>query len=492
MDACNLPEYPPVLRALEETRRGEKWARRALEGEVAIVAGAMSGTRNSTLNTAAFRLGRKVGAGYLRADEVEAALMEAAQRSGLVQEDGPEAVLATIASGLTAGLQEPEHPQDRPNYRAASRGAANIQPTPPHNPFLEVAVPRASRFFPASNLAGKPVPPREWLVPDLVPSRTVTLLGGDGGTGKSLLALQLAYAVATGGTWIGRSVASGGVMFLSAEDDEAELHRRLVDIAAAEGGALADLDRLTVRSFAGEDALLARADGHGALLPSPLFREIDERVADERPALLALDTLADVFGGNENDRREARQFVGMLRGLAIRYGLAVLVLAHPSLSGLNSGSGTSGSTGWNNSVRSRLYLERVIQDGYEANPDARVLSTRKANYGRAGGEINLKWEAGVFVAEAQPTGLDTLAVGAKAERVFLKLLTAFAAQGRRVNGNGGPAYAPKMFAESAEAEGVTKRALRAAMDALYTKGKIRNEMTGPASRPVTYIVLGDA
>jgi hypothetical protein len=54
--------------------------------------------------------------------------------------------------------------------------------------------------------------------------------------------------------------------------------------------------------------------------------------------------------------------------------------------------------------------------------DVRVLRTKKANYGRTGGEINLKWEAGVFVAEAQPMGLDAVAAGAKAERVFLKLL----------------------------------------------------------------------
>jgi RecA-family ATPase len=207
---------------------------------------------------------------------------------------------------------------------------------------------------------------------------------------------------------------------------------------------------------------------------------------------VVLDTLADLFPGNENDRAQARQFVGLLRGLAIKHGCALLLLSHPSLSGLNSGSGTSGSTAWNNSVRSRLYLERVIQDGYEANQDARLLSTKKVNYGRNGGEISVTWQGGVFVADAPETGLDRMAAGAKAERVFLKLLAAFTAQGRRVNGNGRPTYAPKMFAESAEAEGVTKRAFKAAMDALYNKGKIRNETTGPASRPVTYLCMGDA
>jgi hypothetical protein len=76
--------------------------------------------------------------------------------------------------------------------------------------------------------------------------------------------------------------------------------------------------------------------------------------------------------GNENDRAQARQFIGMLRGLAIRHECAVLLLSHPSVAGIASGGGSSGSTAWNNSVRSRLYLSRVVgNDGFEANPDAR-------------------------------------------------------------------------------------------------------------------------
>jgi RecA-family ATPase len=60
-----------------------------------------------------------------------------------------------------------------------------------------------------------------------VPDRTVTLLYGDGGTGKSLLALQLAAATALGVKWIGLQPAHGPVLYLSAEDDLDELHRRL-------------------------------------------------------------------------------------------------------------------------------------------------------------------------------------------------------------------------------------------------------------------------
>ncbi len=50
-------------------------------------------------------------------------------------------------------------------------------------------------------LQGRPIPERKWLVPNWIPHRNVTMLGGDGGLGKSLLAMQLLTACATGHPW---------------------------------------------------------------------------------------------------------------------------------------------------------------------------------------------------------------------------------------------------------------------------------------------------
>lgn len=343
--------------------------------------------------------------------------------------------------------------------------------------------------FTASDLQGQRIPPRVWHVQDLIPSDTVTLFSGDGGTGKSLLALQLAASTALARPWLGLPVREGKVIYLSAEDDRAELHRRLADIAQAESVPLADLSNLTLRSLAGEDALLALLGKGGALEPTPLLDAIDDLLERFQPDLLVLDTLADYFPGNENDRAQARQFIGMLRGLAIRHRCAVFMLAHPSLTGLNSGTGTSGSTGWNNSVRSRLYLSRVVQDSYEPNPDARVLRTMKSNYARTGAEIGLTWQNGVFVADAPVTGLDRVAATAKAERVFLKLLAQFTDEGRRVNHAGGISYAPKIFAEHPSSEGCTKGAFKSAMNSLLHNGKIKVVEGGPSYKRRTHLII---
>lgn len=344
-------------------------------------------------------------------------------------------------------------------------------------------------MFTGASLADAPVLPREWHVDGLIPRHTVTTLNGDGGTGKSLLGLQLAASTALGRNWLGQEVAQGPALFLTAEDDRAELHRRLAFVARSMSVDLADLDRLTLLSLAGEDAILATpAPGSALLSPTRLFAQLEQWIAENRPRIVELDTLADLFGGQENDRSQARQFIQLLRGLAIRHRTTVLLLAHPSLTGLSSGSGSSGSTAWSNSVRSRLYLQRIVEDGYEPDPDARLLTTVKANYGRTGGEIRLRWQDGAFVAEAGQTTIDRKAGSAKAERAFLALLRAYAEQGRHVSPHPSASYAPSRFAKEADAEGVTKRAFETAMNALFARKAIRVEELGPASRRVKAIV----
>jgi RecA-family ATPase len=213
------------------------------------------------------------------------------------------------------------------------------------------------------------------------------------------------------------------------------------------------------------------------------------------PRVVIFDALADLFGGEENVRRHVRGFIVLLKQLAIRNKLAVILIAHPSLSGMNSGSGLSGSTDWHNGPRARLYFERPKdKEGKVFDDDLRILTVKKVQYAKEGTIFRLRRKAGYFVYEAREGGAtyDRAATAAKAESIFLSLLQTFEEQGRAVSPSPSPSFAPGVFEQEAEAEGVTKTALKRAMSKLLKDNRIHIETFGPPSKQRKKLTPGPA
>jgi hypothetical protein len=103
----NAALAPPWLVVLAKTKKTSAYAKAALDCECKNVASAQPGTRNSTLNTAAFNLFQLVAGGVLDEQEVRDRLFEAAETCRLVADDGAQQVWATIDSGAAAGRQQP-------------------------------------------------------------------------------------------------------------------------------------------------------------------------------------------------------------------------------------------------------------------------------------------------------------------------------------------------------------------------------------------------
>jgi RecA-family ATPase len=190
------------------------------------------------------------------------------------------------------------------------------------------------------------------------------------------------------------------VLYLSAEDDREEIHIRLDGICAAEG---LDMKSLPIACLhcAGRDVVLAVED-KGRVKPTDNFGLLAKACATVKPRLVVIDPQANVFAVNENSRPSAIACISLLRGLAIDHDCAVLLISHPSLSGMNSGTGTAGSTSWNNAVRSRLYFTSrrpgaAEDEDDEVDPDMRYLSPKKSNYSKLGDTIALRWQDGRFV-----------------------------------------------------------------------------------------------
>jgi RecA-family ATPase len=346
----------------------------------------------------------------------------------------------------------------------------------------------ARRIVAAPALARDPEPQRKWIVEDVIPDENLTLVTGEGGIGKTTLMLQLAADMQTGGDWLGLPVAQGPALFVTSEDDRKDVNFNLRVILKARGKSLAHCEGLHVISLADRDACLAAAATRLApVTATPLWQALVRVIERLAPRIVIFDALADLFGGEENARRHVRGFIVLLKRLAIKQGLGVVLIAHPSLSGINTGSGLSGSTDWHNGPRARLYFERPKSRDDKAadDHDARTLTVKKVQWAREGTVFKLRRKAGFFVYEGREGGsapYDRAAASAKADRVFLALLTTFTEQGRSVSPNLSRTYAPTVFEGEDDAEGVSKKAFTGAMGRLLKANRIHVETVGPPSR----------
>jgi RecA-family ATPase len=209
-----------------------------------------------------------------------------------------------------------------------------------------------------------PAPTRPWHIMDYIPSRQPTLISGPGGGGKSILLLQLQAASSLAQPWIGSLWPKPGpTLYLGAEDEQDEIWRRLEPILDHHNMRFADLlaGGFKALAYAGQDAVLATFDRNGRIKPTELFSQLYETARALKPTAVVIDALSDVFLGDELKREQVRQFGSLMRKLAIDCNTAAIMASHPSVSGMKSGSGLSGSTQWHNTVRARLFSEAVQQ-----------------------------------------------------------------------------------------------------------------------------------
>jgi hypothetical protein len=173
-----------------------------------------------------------------------------------------------------------------------------------------------SRFKFLSDVQVENLPPIEWLVEGVIPARSLSILYGAPGEGKTFVALDLAFCVATDRSWCGRKVETGIVIHVAAE-------------GASGIGA-------RVRAWKSEHGLTGVA---GVLFfPDALhmFREADvsafiNEARSLGPTLVTLDTLARCSTGAEEDSaRDMGVFVAAADRIRKALGCAVLVLHHPT------------------------------------------------------------------------------------------------------------------------------------------------------------------
>ena len=317
---------------------------------------------------------------------------------------------------------------------------------------------------------------KPFIIPRLAPAGEVTLFTGAGSAGKSLFAQQIATAVAAGVPTLGLDIVQSPAIYLTCEDDEEQLHWRQTHLCRALNVSMESLaGKLWLSSLRGRlDNALGQVTSEGNFSLSPAYERLASLIRRSGAKLVALDNVAHLFAGNENDRGDVTRFANALNRLAGETGAAILLLAHTNKAftqGNKVGNAHSGSTAWLNAVRSQFVIE------HDLDTDLRTLTIGKANYARKGEDITFAWHDWAFVrqndlpADASADLAETIKANGE-NAAFLRCLAACTAQRRNVSHQPGINYAPKIFAGMPEAKGIKQKGLEAAMERLLHLGEI--------------------
>jgi RecA-family ATPase len=312
-------------------------------------------------------------------------------------------------------------------------------------------------------LRGRTAPLREFILPKWIPARSVTLLHGFGGVGKSLLAQQIGTAAILRCEFLGGVADACPVLAWWGEDDRDEIWRRQENINAAFG--ITDIGnlegKLIWRPCPGDDITMFTAANESDFRTTSRFAVFREQVMDLRVQLAILDSAAQIAGIPENNRPLVTRCLQSLTQVCLEGSMAMVLIGHNNREG-----DFSGTTAWENRSRSRAHMKRAKE---EDGSETIQLARPKANYAELETGVALEWHQGAYRCtdvrfETMGDRLDRQCREREIDQAFLAALDQLTEQRLTTSAaKTAPNYAPRLMAQNGLAKGFSARQLEQAL-----------------------------
>lgn len=264
---------------------------------------------------------------------------------------------------------------------------------------------------------------RNYIIPDLLPSPSVTLIYGAGGDGKSMSAWALAKCIATGSPFLIRGknvpVDQGPVLLLNGDQPLVQLQEQMEEIEMPRNAPI------TIRT----DWALQR------------YAQFVKLVEQVKPKLIVIDSLIGCSGGkafDENKSDFATPLYWLTRNNGVLFPATTILIIHHA----NKQGGFRGTSAIRDAVDEVWALRRPTEREVEGTGQAaRIITIEKSRSGRSGTQLLLKLERDlsysladftpeVDPAETSPSGIT--------DRVLQRLRTAYPATRTRADLNADP------------------------------------------------------
>lgn len=250
-------------------------------------------------------------------------------------------------------------------------------------------------FAPVAPFLASQIPPRRWLYGRAAIAGFLSFLVAPGGAGKSALAMVEAVAMASGRELLPgeKPVRTLRVWVLNAEDDLAEMDRRLAAVLQHFGLTYADLGgNLFMTSGRDMKLQLARVGRDGPEIVPGVVDALVERLVTAKIDVLILDPLGALHTLPENSNEAANMLSGALREVAHRADVAVVVLHHAGKAAAMDmdGAGAGASRGASAFVDAARVVRQVVRMTVDEARDLGIAEADRRDYLRVeNGKANL-------------------------------------------------------------------------------------------------------
>jgi AAA domain len=270
-------------------------------------------------------------------------------------------------------------------------------------------------------------------------------------------------------------------LILSTEDDIEIMQRRIEGICAAQDIDIACLKDLLLEDCTDErDCIIAKSKGD-ELIFTNIYDLIADKIRAERADTVIFDGVMSFYGGREISRVQVQMFARRMAALCKKLEVTSIILAHPSLTGMSSDSGYSGSTQWHNGFRSRLYMKTAHDD--DCN-EIKILETRKQNYAACDQKLELIWDGcGFSPVSAELKAQNERETDVTVHSYITKLVADETAAGRHVAPPGkANNNVVAMLLKGGPLSVWSKEKIQKSVDRLERLGCLPRENYGPPSR----------
>lgn len=239
--------------------------------------------------------------------------------------------------------------------------------------------------FPAGQFLGMPLPSTPFLIDGWLPRQGKMEIYGQAKAGKSTLSLQIADAIGSGKSFLGRQTERGRVLVLQFEMGVEVLQRRML----ATG-------RRYDNVFVGTRFDLKLDTTQGKEL-------VEQAISAVEPDLLIIDPLYKCFQGDENETKDMRSILDFLDQMIGRYKCSVLIMHHMGKDLSKGGRGAVVLEDWCDSVVELRVADRGNASGQTGKIIPKLLR-------HAGGDayetVSVRMEGLEFVSVDAPRTLD--------------------------------------------------------------------------------------